>query len=91
MRVSMIATKAMTYATRQLRADEPFEASRMDARVLTALGRAKLVEPKPEPKNVEAEKDALDHDGNGKKGGSAKGETATRRRARQTLTVKTED
>lgn len=44
MRVPMIATRDMTYATRQLKADDEFEASRSDARLLAALGRAKLVE-----------------------------------------------
>lgn len=52
MRVPMIATRDMTYATRQLRAGEPFEASRIDGRVLTALGRARLVEAKEEPENT---------------------------------------
>lgn len=49
MRVPMIATKAMTYATRQLRAEEPFEANRSEARLLVALGRARLVEAQAEP------------------------------------------
>jgi hypothetical protein len=52
MRVPMIATRDMTYATRQLRADEPFEASRTYARVLTALGRARLIEAKEEPEEA---------------------------------------
>lgn len=54
MRVPMIATRAMTYATRQLKADDEFEASRADARLLAALGRAKLVEAKPGPVKVDA-------------------------------------
>lgn len=50
MRVPMIATKDLMYATRRLKADDGFEASRSDARVLSALGRARLVEePTPEP------------------------------------------
>lgn len=44
MRVPMIATKDMTYATRRLKADEGFEASRSDARLLSALGRARPAE-----------------------------------------------
>jgi hypothetical protein len=39
-RVSMIARKALTYGTRRLRAGDAFEASRQDARVLTAVGLA---------------------------------------------------
>ena len=50
MRVPMIATRDMTYATRQLKADDAFDASRSDARLLAALGRAKLVEEATEPK-----------------------------------------
>ena len=74
MRVPMIATKSMRYATRQLVADDEFEATdRGQARLLTALGRARQVEDKPTS-------DPLDHDGNGKKGGSPKGEKATRRK-----------
>lgn len=50
MRVPMIATKDLTYATRRLKADDQFDASRTDARVLSALGRARLMEgPAPEP------------------------------------------
>lgn len=61
MRVPMIATKDLTYATRRLKADDAFEASRSDARVLTALGRARLVEgevKKPAPAPAD-ERDAL--------------------------------
>ena len=50
MRVPMIATKDLTYATRRLRADDAFEASRSHARVLAALGRAREALPvAPEP------------------------------------------
>lgn len=50
MRIPMIATKDLTYATRRLKADDAFDASRSDARVLTALGRAREVPPAaPEP------------------------------------------
>jgi hypothetical protein len=54
-RVRMIATREMTYATRRLKAEDPFEARRGDARLLAALGRARLVEegvpaaPAPKP------------------------------------------
>lgn len=73
MRVNMIATKDMTYGTRRLKADDEFEATRPNARLLEALGRARLVEDTPKPH-------ALDHDRDGRKGGSEKGPNATRRR-----------
>lgn len=51
----MIATKDMTYATRRLQAgDEIQNVSGPNARLLTALGRARLVEP-GETKEVKAE------------------------------------
>ncbi len=40
MKTSMIATKAMTYGTRRLKAGDEFVASRRDARLLAAIGRA---------------------------------------------------
>jgi hypothetical protein len=43
MKVPMIATKALTYATRRLLPDDKFEASRTDARILSALGRARQI------------------------------------------------
>jgi hypothetical protein len=48
MRVPMIATKNMTYGTRALKAEEPFDANdRSQARLLTALGRATVAKGKP--------------------------------------------
>lgn len=41
MRQKLTATRPMRYATRALQAGDEFEASRQDARVLTALGRAR--------------------------------------------------
>ncbi len=41
--VPLIATQAFTYAHRRLKADDPFDArSKADARVLIAIGKAKL-------------------------------------------------
>lgn len=37
---NMIAMKRMTYGTRRLKAGDPFTASRRDARVLDAIGKA---------------------------------------------------
>lgn len=49
----MIATKALRYGTRRLRADDEFTASKRDARVLSAIGRAtyatKVVTVHPDP------------------------------------------
>ena len=43
MRKRLIATKDLSYATRALKAGDPFTASHSDARVLIALGRAREV------------------------------------------------
>jgi hypothetical protein len=59
MNKQMIASQSMTYATRRLQAGDGFEASRRDAELLKRLGRA-----------TEAPADPLDHDRDGKKGGS---------------------
>ncbi|MFC5607757.1 hypothetical protein [Variovorax soli] len=37
----LIATRRFTYGTRRLQADDPFPATKQDARVLTALGKAR--------------------------------------------------
>lgn len=59
MRVPMIATKDMRYGTRMLRAADEFEAyDRGQARLLTALGRARLVEVGETKKEVRAEVEA---------------------------------
>ncbi|WP_313444515.1 hypothetical protein [Brevundimonas sp.] len=39
----LIATKTMTYATRRLQAEDTFTASRRDARILVAIGKARYV------------------------------------------------
>lgn len=72
MKIPMKATKAMTYATRRLKADDEFQATRRDARVLNAIGRATYA-----TRDVVAapsKRDPLDHDGDGRKGGSKKPE-----------------
>ena len=52
----MIATKDMTYATRRLKAgDEIADVSGPNARLLSALGRARLVEAGETKKAVQAE------------------------------------
>ncbi len=43
-KVDLIATKAMSYSTRRLVADDLFQASRRDARLLVAIGKAKFAD-----------------------------------------------
>lgn len=58
--IQLIATKAMTYSTRRLQADDLFPAKRRDARLLVAIGKARYADeteeaptkPKPAPKLV---------------------------------------
>lgn len=60
--IDLIAVKSMRYATRNLVADEPFQASTRDARLLIAIGKARRVEdaestrpagvPSTEPKRL---------------------------------------
>ncbi|MFP4538477.1 MAG: hypothetical protein ACLFPA_09260 [Dichotomicrobium sp.] len=55
----MTAVKPLTYRTRRLKAGEEFEASRRDAKILTAIGKAKPVpECKPEAAPASAPADA---------------------------------
>lgn len=56
--IQLVATKAMTYSTRRLQADDLFPAKRRDARLLVAIGKARYADqteeaptkPKPAPK-----------------------------------------
>lgn len=56
--VNLIATKALTYKTRRLQADDLFEARPRDARILKAIGKARdavlgaTPAPKPAPTSV---------------------------------------
>lgn len=78
-KVGMIATRAMTYGTRRLKADDRFETDGPTARLLSALGRARVLTEDPGPKRAApAPRDPLDQDGDGRKGGSMKGEASTR-------------
>ena len=45
MTVSMIANKRMSYATRMLKAGDPFEAKPIHARLFAKVGRARLADP----------------------------------------------
>lgn len=59
------ALRGMRYSTRMMRAGDVFEVRPSLGRVLVALGRAIPYEAKIKPK-----RDPLDHDGDGRKGGS---------------------
>lgn len=56
----LIATKRFRYGTRHLEADDLFEASSRDARVLKAIGKAKDAESQPEVQKAMAEVDLAD-------------------------------
>lgn len=57
-KVDLIATKAMSYSTRRLVADDLFQAFRRDARLLVAIGKAKFADESEQapakPKVVQA-------------------------------------
>lgn len=62
-KIDLIATRSMTYNTRRLMADDLFEARPRDARLLIAIGKARLVyahaeasAPKADPKPAPAPK-----------------------------------
>lgn len=73
----LIATKSMTYATRRLMPGDAFEARPADARLLIAIKKAKAdrvpgtVPAPPASLAKQLRRDPLDHDGDGRKGGSA--------------------
>jgi hypothetical protein len=70
----MIAKRALTYGTRRLKAGDGFTAPRRDARVLDAIGRAAYDTRDMAAAPMERKKPhALDHDGDGRKGGSKAG------------------
>lgn len=48
--MKLIATKPMRYGARSLKADEAFEASARDARILLAIGSARAAEEAAAPK-----------------------------------------
>lgn len=59
MRVPLIANREMSYATRRLMADDRFDASRNDARILVGLKRARLAEEEDAEAAAAAELAAL--------------------------------
>lgn len=70
--MKLIATKSMRFAGRSLKAGDEFEASDRNGRLLKAIQKAEdatapAAEAPTEPH------DPLDHDGDGRKGGSKKG------------------
>lgn len=62
MKKQMRALRSFRYATRMLQADDEFEATRQDARVLSAIGRAAEIEAKPAKVAPEPENETDDTD-----------------------------
>lgn len=79
--MKLIATKSMLFGGRSLNIGDEFEASDRNGRLLKAIRKAKDPdEPvKAAPPAATPEQDPLDHDGDGKKGGSKKGAKYKRR------------
>ncbi len=75
--MTLIATKSMSYGGRRLAPGDQFDARARDARLLLAIGKARL-EPDRAPEPA-PDFHPLDHDEDGKKGGSRKGRTYKRR------------
>ncbi len=69
--MKLIATKAMLFGGRDLKVGDEFEANDRDARVLKAIRKAEDVGETVQPIQ-DSPRDPLDHDGDGKKGGSVK-------------------
>ena len=72
MKKTMKALRSFRYATRMLQADDEFEASRQDARVLSAIGRATEIEVKPAKADPEKEADDTDATDKPRRGRKAK-------------------
>lgn len=68
----LIAIKALTYAGRRIKAGEAFASrSNRDGQILVAVGKARRAGKVPAPAEKIVQKfHPLDHDQNGKKGGS---------------------
>lgn len=103
--VELVATKDFSYSTRRLKAGDSFSVPQRDARILIAIKKAEAarepghVEPPPQrvverATEVTPVRAALDHDHDGKPGGSPKGRASTssrgaaRRRARKSAAQK---
>ena len=76
--MKLIATKSMRFAGQSLNPGDSFEASERNARLLKAIGKADDAPAQEIPRQTKAV-DPLDHDGDGRKGGSKKGTTYKRR------------
>lgn len=79
--MKLIATKSMLFGGRSLNVGDEFEASDRNGRLLKAIRKAKDPDDPIEavPLAAASDPDPLDHDGDGKKGGSKKGMKYTRR------------
>jgi len=84
------ATGDFRYGTRMMRAgDGPIAMTGPQARLYTALGKISPTKPsaakaeEPAPTVETTKKPQLDHDGNGKAGGSRKGAASTRAKGKR--------
>lgn len=71
--MKLIATKSMLFGGRSLNVGDEFEASDRNGRLLKAIRKAKDPDEPPATALPAPAPDPLDHDGDGKKGGSKKG------------------
>ena len=81
-RKELSMTRDLRYGTRMLQAGEPVELDGPKARLFEALGWAGPTARIKTAKAPVQKPDALDHDGDGRKGGSTKGATSTRRKGK---------
>lgn len=85
-RKELTVARTGRYGTRMLTAGEPVTLDGPKARLFEAMGwagptaRIKTEDVPPEPIEEVREIDPLDHDGDGRRGGSAKGEQSTSRK-----------
>ncbi len=68
--MDLIAKKAFSYRTRRLQPGDPFEAPEREARLLIGIKRAEAATVTAQ--DGRARHDPLDHDKNGRRGGSPK-------------------
>ena len=74
-----IAKKSMRYGGKALQPGDSFAPSPRDGRLLVAIGKAELGQLEARVPQTPVKADPLDHDGDGRKGGSVKGNTHKRR------------
>lgn len=77
--MKLIATKSMRFAGRSLKVGDEFEASDRNGRLLKAIQKAEDAAAPISDEAPPKPHDPLDHDGDGRKGGSKKGAKYKRR------------